>query len=393
MQVVFLYINGKFKASHYNSESPEFIINSWSGYISNYLAQLQNEWNFINIRQDGNAKEDLFYHKNNFVTLIYPYLNLDFFGLLNKSMNDKVFELLSQNNAILHCFHTHSLLSYYIVWKYRKFPIVLTNYGHTPPFYIFKTEKKITKKIKLWILYKMEKFVYRNVKLFTPSGVVQREYLNRIYPNLRVASFDHYGIDFQLFKPVSKEEARVALYFPKDANILLYVGHLYELKGVDAILDSYKVLKTENANLILVLIGASESDPLYKPALESGAKIYPRLSHDELKVHYSAADIYLLPNFKSIEFVKFGGIGTAPLEALACNTPVISTHLIHFPVKDLPYVGLIPKDETDLTNCITEILDNKEKYINCREIVRKHYDRETIAETLVEEYKRVIHET
>ena len=392
MQVVFLYINGKYKAGPYIAESPEFLINSWSGYISRYLAQLKNELKVVNIRQDGNAKKAIYYKNNNFVTRIFPYLNLDFFGVLNKSLNEEVLELLSQNDAVLHCFHTHSLISYYIVWKYRQFPIVLTNYGHTPPFYSIKPERKISKKIKLYILSYLEKIVYRNVKLFTPSGVVERAYLKRTFPNLRVADFDHLGIDFDLFKPISKLEARATLNFPKDANILLYVGHLYELKGVDAILDSYNKLKADNPHLILVLIGATESDPLYKFALESGAKIYPRLSHDELKVYYSSADIYLLPNFKSKEFVKFGGIGTAPLEAMACNTPVISSHLIHFPVNDLKNVGIIPKNENDLMQCIKTILSNKQNYIHCSEIVRKYYDREKIADSLIEEYKKVLHE-
>ena len=154
--------------------------------------------------------------------------------------------------------------------------------------------------------------------------------------------------------------------------MIIYVGKYYSLKGVDSILEIYPLLK-KMYDLELLLIGGSASDPLYGLVKSLGIRHFGRLAHDELPLFYSAADLYLAPAFAGT-WVPFGGLSTAIIEALACNIPVVTKQLIHFPTDEWSKVGLIPKDKNDVVNCISQIFENPSAYANCREVARKYYD-------------------
>jgi glycosyltransferase involved in cell wall biosynthesis len=189
------------------------------------------------------------------------------------------------------------------------------------------------------------------------------------------------GVDFNEFIITNKKEAKKALGFSEDEKIMLHVGRFYQEKGVDLALKTYQKLK-KKLDVKLIIIGGQKNEPLYKVLKESGIVVKERGPKKDLLTYYNAADVYLFPAFPPL---LFGGIGTAPLESLACGTPVVGTNLIHFigTEEELNQIGCIPRSFEEVIEYTLSVLNNPEKYKNCREIAKKYFDWNVIINKLI----------
>jgi D-inositol-3-phosphate glycosyltransferase len=122
------------------------------------------------------------------------------------------------------------------------------------------------------------------------------------------------------------EKARQALGFGNE-RILLYVGRLERLKGVDILLRATAALEHhEDVRLNIVGGGANspEMERLKKLAhslgLHDQARFFGSIPQDELPYHYAAADICVLPSY-------YESFGLAALEAAACGRPVVASRV------------------------------------------------------------------
>ncbi|MBT8370709.1 MAG: glycosyltransferase [Deltaproteobacteria bacterium] len=134
------------------------------------------------------------------------------------------------------------------------------------------------------------------------------------------------GVNLDLFQPKEKRAARKRLGFDPDDIMLLYVGRLEPLKGLDRLLEAMTHLQN-NSRLRLVIVGgdgdrAPQTQYLRKMAIELGVDgkvmFAGRIKQKRLPSYYSAADILII----SSHYESFGLVG---LEALACGRPVVST--------------------------------------------------------------------
>jgi glycosyltransferase involved in cell wall biosynthesis len=236
-------------------------------------------------------------------------------------------------------------------------------------------------------------FMERKAISYTDKILVQSKWiydrLSKLFPNVTLCC--PWGVDFEKFKPLGKQEARNALGIPPAKKVLLYVGHLDSIKGVDLILKVYKELKTEY-DVELLLVGAQKADPLYHEAIEAGAIVREWVSQSELIPYYSAADVFLLPKFYSRREVasleEFMSIAVAQIESMACGTPAVGTNLNHFlgSENELKEVGKIPSNPGDVAQCVAEILEHPNLYQNCREIAQRYYGWDGIVKCLVDIY-------
>ncbi|GIW17988.1 MAG: glycosyl transferase family 1 [Tepidiforma sp.] len=135
------------------------------------------------------------------------------------------------------------------------------------------------------------------------------------------------GIDLDLFQPLSREECRASLGLPLDRPVLLWVGRLEKLKGLEILLDAVAGLERRDA-LLLIVGGDDRAAPL-RAELEAQAArlgIAGRLhftgavDHAELPRYYSAADVCVVPSF-------YESFGLVAVEAMACGTPVVASRV------------------------------------------------------------------
>jgi glycosyltransferase involved in cell wall biosynthesis len=221
------------------------------------------------------------------------------------------------------------------------------------------------------------------------SGRDEREYLTPIIGEANLSEIMSLGVDFSRFRIIDYKEARKELGLDPEKKYIIYVGKFYPLKGVDLIIKTFNQLKSKY-NVGLILIGGHIEDPLYKEALDAGAIIHLREEEAPVNLYYCAADVCMMLVFNTFNFLRFGGTGIAPLEAMACGTPVVSFSLRHFPKNDVDKVGLIPDSVENISDCVSKIFDNPSQFAECSQIVRKYYDWEIIANDIINSYKHLM---
>jgi D-inositol-3-phosphate glycosyltransferase len=139
----------------------------------------------------------------------------------------------------------------------------------------------------------------------------------------------HPGVDHNAFHPNGRGEARARLG-PGDEAIVLCVGRIQRLKGVDLAIEVVDELRSSlDRPVRLVVVGGPSgrggqqelerlSELTRSRGLEDRVTFVGPQPHDRLPAFYRAADALLVCSFSE-------SFGLAALEAHACGTPVVGT--------------------------------------------------------------------
>jgi len=147
------------------------------------------------------------------------------------------------------------------------------------------------------------------------------------------------GVDRNLFKPLDLHESRSKLGLPCREKIILFVGNLVTIKGVEYLFEAVAKMKER---CVLLVVG----DGPLKPSLDAlagrlglgGWIIFTgRKPHSELPLWFNACDVFCLPSLNE-------GCPNVVLEALACGRPVVATSVGGIPeiISDGPETKLVP---------------------------------------------------
>lgn len=156
------------------------------------------------------------------------------------------------------------------------------------------------------------------------------------------------GTDLDKFHLMPKTEARKALGFRPDDQIVMYVGRFDARKGIETLVRAFAQLKQHSRSsptnldalilnpqaslptLRLVIVGGSDPDQpdgqerlrLEQLAHELGiaaqTSFVGRVGHDRLPLYYTAADVCAIPS-------HYEPFGLVAIEAMACGTPVVAS--------------------------------------------------------------------
>ncbi len=107
------------------------------------------------------------------------------------------------------------------------------------------------------------------------------------------------GAEERLFYPRDPMEARQALALPQDRFIVAYAGNLLRAKGLFELIEAAQRMRAVRPLICLAGTGADE-EPLRRLALEKGidARFLGRLSHENVALTMSAADVVTLPSHR-----------------------------------------------------------------------------------------------
>ena len=137
------------------------------------------------------------------------------------------------------------------------------------------------------------------------------------------------GVDHTMFLPGDAREARARLDLPQDRPVLLFVGRIQPLKGVDLAVRCLAALPDRSALLVIVggpsgADGDAEVERLRALVAELGVedrvRWAPPQPHGALADWYRAADVCLVPS-------RTESFGLVALEAAACGTPVVAANV------------------------------------------------------------------
>ena len=131
------------------------------------------------------------------------------------------------------------------------------------------------------------------------------------------------GVNLDMFQPVDQTDARAELGI-REERVILYVGRIEPLKGIDILLRAVPMLEYGEDLRVLVVGGNpgndAELDRLNSLTAELGivdsVTFTGSVPQSALPTYYSAADVFVLPSHSE-------SFGLAPLEAMACGTPVV----------------------------------------------------------------------
>lgn len=144
------------------------------------------------------------------------------------------------------------------------------------------------------------------------------------------------GVDVKQFYPVSRDQARRAIGIPEEDHLLLFVGRIEPLKGVDTLLQAIALLRGrmpgDTAKLSLSIIGGLQDEEEQSDEMKRLRKLREELglselvtflgtkSQETLQYYYSAAEAVVMPS-------HYESFGMVALEAMACGTPVIASEV------------------------------------------------------------------
>ena len=134
------------------------------------------------------------------------------------------------------------------------------------------------------------------------------------------------GVDHAFFSPGSQAGARWALQ-TDDRPLLLFVGRIQPLKGVDVAIETLSCLERTDARLWIVggasgTGGGSEVARvralIERLGLAERVRFVPPQPHHLLSTFYRAADVCLMPS-------RSESFGLVALEAAACGVPTVAS--------------------------------------------------------------------
>ena len=155
----------------------------------------------------------------------------------------------------------------------------------------------------------------------------EQEQLRHLYSaNIDRVEIVPLGVEQALFSPGNPNAAKDALGLPT-GPILLFIGRLQSLKGVDVAISTLQAMDHENATLVIVGGASGQEGSLYESQIRNlannlpvGKKVVfiPPQPHHILSTYYRAADIVIVPS-------RSESFGLVALEAAACGVPVVAS--------------------------------------------------------------------
>lgn len=159
------------------------------------------------------------------------------------------------------------------------------------------------------------------------AGAGEREMLIDTYgvPAPRIVTVPC-GVDTEKFRPGSRMRARRRLGLDPCEPVVLFVGRIEPLKGIDVLLRAASAV---DAGFRLLVVGGDRKDNERKSELRAlaaelgiEAKVTFRdaVAHDELPLYYNAASICAVPSY-------YESFGLVAIEAMACGVPVVASRV------------------------------------------------------------------
>jgi D-inositol-3-phosphate glycosyltransferase len=212
------------------------------------------------------------------------------------------------------------------------------------------------------------------------------------------------GVDVGHFYPIPADEAKMYIGLKPEDRMVLFVGRIEPLKGLDTLIEAMSHLQLEEKQRVhLAIIGG---DPAASAREMSGEmarlqKLCDDLSvgqtvvflgkrdQDKLPYYYSAAELVVMPS-------HYESFGMVALEAMACGTPVIASEVggLAYLVKDGETGFTIPDQEPDmLYEKISWLLNDREMHASMSQRAVEYaqdYAWEKIAKQIVDVYEGLV---
>lgn len=298
---------------------------------------------------------------------------------------------LNKNVEKFDVIHLHEYRSFQAIFvshyaKKYNIPCILQVHGAVQPIFQRQGLKKI---FDLFFGYKILRDASKVIALteteaeqYKKMGVDEDEI--EIVPN---------GIDLSEYNDLPERgEFRKKYGIKGEEKIILYLGRIHEIKGIDLLVEAFADLVKELDNIKLVIVGQDDGFlSTLKRQIEDlnlGDKILltgPLYEQDKLKA-YVDADVYVLPSV-------YETFPVTVLEACACGTPVIVTDRCGIAdIVDGRIGYVVEYDKDQLRGAIIKVLSDEGLRKRFGEKGRKLIEEKFTWEKIIEQSEKIYEE-
>ncbi len=181
-----------------------------------------------------------------------------------------------------------------------------------------------------------------------------------------------------------------------DDKLILFVGRIHEIKGLDLLIDSFNDLigLNENKNIKLAIVGPDDGylteleDKIRMYSLEDNVIVTGPLYKEEKQEALVDCDLFVMPS-------KYESFTTSGLEAMACSKPLVLTKNNHIHDWVDGNCGLACDDDKDsLREAIEKLLfdeDLSKTYgENGKRLIKERYDWDIINKQILDIYEKLL---
>lgn len=239
----------------------------------------------------------------------------------------------------------------------------------------------------------------------TPAELSQLQFLYHV--DAAKISIIPPGVDICHFYPIPDDEAKEYIGVPPCNRMLLFVGRIEPLKGLDILLEAIVIMREngvfQDAPFCLSVIGGDPADDpdtmsaemarLQKLreqyGLEDMVALLGKRSQDSLPYYYSAATVVVVPS-------HYESFGMVALEAMACGTPVVASDVggLAYLVKDGSTGFTVPVgDPYALADRLTQLLidqDMRTRMGQHAAVYAREYAWDIIVDRIREQYSAIL---
>ena len=315
-----------------------------------------------------------------FIALAGGFPELRTFGnrANNYLINNNNYDVIIDNQSI----------SYGLIEIQKRFPLI--EIIHHPITFDFKFELAASKKIKykisryLWYSFlKMQKQVAPKLQnIITVSQSSKKGIIEEFNCKKNNILVINNGLDTEEFSPIEESV--------RDLNRLITTASAdVPLKGLDYSLKALKILKKDNPNIHLIVIGSPKkgghTERLIKELnIKDNVFFKKHISKEEIRRLYSTSSVAIVSSL-------YEGFGYPVIEAMSCEVPLIATNVSSIPELVGKYGILIdPKDENLLSHKIKNVLSNYDEHKKTAIQGRQHIIKTFNWSKITNEYEKTI---
>ena len=218
------------------------------------------------------------------------------------------------------------------------------------------------------------------------------------------------GVDPVVFHPVRQADAREKLGRDQCERVILFVGRIEQIKGIDVLLRALGLLLQKHpemrSDLCLLVVGgaldagddAPETEKIielrrlvHEHRLESNVSFVGSRGQEDLALYYAAADLCAVPSLTE-------SFGLVALEAMACGTPVVGTRVggLQTVIENGKSGLLVPAgDDEALAEAMAQVLTDARLRMHLAHGARdraEHFTWRRVGDRIVDLYDRVLNE-
>ena len=288
----------------------------------------------------------------------------------------------------LHEYRTfQNIVAHHYAQKYRV-PYVLQAHGSLPRIMAKQRLKQVYDN--LWG-YRLLKDASRVIAVTRTEA---EQYKSMGVSEDKIEIIPH-GIDLSVFENLPERgEFRKRYGLGDDQRLILYLGRIHKIKGLDFLAKAFAGLSKPLNNIKLVIVGPDNG---YLPSLKklvvdlgiSDKVLFtgPLYGREKLRA-YVDADVYVLPSYYEIFSITV-------LEACACGTPVIVTDRCGLADEISGQAGLvIPYEKDQLQHALLYMLADDKIRLQFGEkgklLVREKFSLDKIAEQVEGIYRDIL---